>query len=114
MNMGKAIVRYFRRISANHSVLIKFVLFSFFCYCSFISRQFTRKYQLPAGSNANDVQSSLSSDGVLTITAPRKPPAPVNTERVVPITQTGPAQIKTEETATAPATAAPTTTPQVE
>jgi len=56
----------------------------------YISRQFTRRYQLPPGSNANDVQSTLSSDGVLTITAPRKPPAPVNTERVVPITQTGP------------------------
>jgi crystallin alpha B len=61
----------------------------------YISRQFTRRYQLPPGSNPNDVQSSLSSDGVLTITSPRKPPAPVNTERVVPITQTGPT--KTEE-----------------
>lgn len=53
-------------------------------------------YLHTAGSNPNDVQSSLSSDGVLTITAPRKQPAPVNTERVVPITQTGPT--KTEDT----------------
>lgn len=86
---------------------------------SFISRQFTRKYQLPAGSNPNDVQSSLSSDGVLTITAPRKPSVPLNTERNVPITQTGPA--KTEETTTTAATTAATvasdqatSTPKVE
>lgn len=92
---------------------------------SFISRQFTRKYTLPrkfpfhhkleqiqeklsitifcqlvrfiytANSNPNDVQSTLSSDGVLTITASRKPIQ--DAERVVPITQTG--------TAAAPASA---------
>lgn len=64
------------------------------------------------------MQSSLSSDGVLTITAPRKPPAPVNAERVVPITHTGPSQTKTEETTTATAAATSdattTSTPKVE
>lgn len=64
---------------------------------SYISRQFTRRYNLPPNTNANDVQSSLSSDGVLTITASRKPVEPQNTERVVPITQTGPSSSKKEE-----------------
>lgn len=65
-----------------------------------------------AGTNPNDVQSSLSSDGVLTITAPRKPAVPANTERVVPITQTGPAP-KQEEAASTPAASAEST-PKVE
>lgn len=47
--------------------------------------------------NPNDVQSSLSSDGVLTITAPRKQAAPENKERVVPITQTGPSSTSKPE-----------------
>lgn len=55
----------------------------------FVSRQFTRKYLLPVGHNPDDVFSSLSSDGVLTVTAPKKAlPAP-NAERAVPIKQTG-------------------------
>lgn len=44
------------------------------------------------GINPNDVTSTLSSDGVLTITAPRKPLPPPTTERIVPITQTGSAK----------------------
>lgn len=43
---------------------------------------------LLVGTNPNDISSSLSSDGVLTVTAPRKPLPPPNAERVVPITQT--------------------------
>ncbi|XP_026462342.1 protein lethal(2)essential for life-like isoform X1 [Ctenocephalides felis] len=58
----------------------------------FISRHFVRRYMLPAEHNPNDVVSSLSSDGVLTITAPKKALPPPSTERVVPITQTGPAK----------------------
>lgn len=54
----------------------------------FISRHFIRRYVLPKGHDINNVQSSLSSDGVLTITAPR-----VDTKdsehRSIPITQTG-------------------------
>lgn len=54
----------------------------------FVSRQFTRKYMLPAGHQPDDVFSSLSSDGVLTVTAPKKAlPAP-NAERSVPIQHT--------------------------
>lgn len=75
----------------------------------YISRHFVRRYQLPrkwfrcqsensllilnfrlAGTNPNDISSTLSSDGVLTVTAPLKPAIPQNSERFVPITQTGP------------------------
>lgn len=66
----------------------------------FISRQFTRRYILPTGYDIADVISSLSSDGVLTITAPKRPP-PNAGERIVPITKTGPAKqpelVKTTE-----------------
>lgn len=89
----------------------------FFCVnFSYISRQFTRRYNLPANTTANDVQSSLSSDGVLTITAVRKPVEQQNAERVVPITQTGPSQ-KTEESkkeAGASSTASESSTAKVE
>uniref|UniRef100_A0A8D8IPR4 Protein lethal(2)essential for life n=1 Tax=Culex pipiens TaxID=7175 RepID=A0A8D8IPR4_CULPI len=61
----------------------------------FVSRQFVRRYQLPADYDPKDVVSSLSSDGILTVMAPPKllpPPqkegaAPV--ERTIPVTQTG-------------------------
>nr|QGZ00462.1 heat shock protein 21.8 [Glyphodes pyloalis] len=66
----------------------------------FISRQFTRRYVLPAGYELSDLVSTLSSDGVLTITAPKRPP-PQAGERIVPITKTGPAKqpepLKTEQ-----------------
>lgn len=38
----------------------------------FVSREFLRKYRVPAGVDPANITSSLSSDGVLTITAPRK------------------------------------------
>lgn len=54
----------------------------------YISRQFTRRYVLPDGVKPETVQSSLSRDGILSITAPR--PRAIETsksnERVVPIT----------------------------
>merc|ERR1711962_1692104 len=40
-----------------------------------VSRQFIRKYTLPAGANAEDVFSNLSSDGVLVVTANKANPA---------------------------------------
>ncbi|XP_068187910.1 alpha-crystallin B chain-like [Antennarius striatus] len=49
----------------------------------FVSREFGRKYRLPAGVTGSDVTSSLSADGVLTITALR----PAGTERAIPITR---------------------------
>lgn len=58
----------------------------------YISRHFVRRYILPVDHDINDVVSTLSSDGILTVTAPKKSLKPQNTERVVPITQTGPAK----------------------
>ncbi|EAT37332.1 AAEL010654-PA [Aedes aegypti] len=54
----------------------------------YVSRQFMRKYKLPNGHEAEDVTSFISADGVLTVTAPRKPLAEDLSERIVPITQT--------------------------
>ncbi|XP_068627059.1 protein lethal(2)essential for life-like [Battus philenor] len=56
----------------------------------FISRSFTRKYPLPEGIDADSIASKLSSDGVLSVTAPLKAPPKNSDERVVPIIQTGP------------------------
>ena len=58
----------------------------------FISRHFVRRYILPTENDINEVVSTLSSDGILTVSAPKKSLKPTNTERVVPITQTGPAK----------------------
>ncbi|CAG9796096.1 unnamed protein product [Diatraea saccharalis] len=54
-----------------------------------VSRQFVRKYALPKGAESENIVSELSSDGILTITAPRKE-IDDKGERVVPITKTGP------------------------
>lgn len=65
-----------------------------------ISRQFTRRYALPKTYNMNDVVSTLSSDGVLTIKVPPKDKTPEIKEKVVPIQITGPAHgsdLKAEE-----------------
>ncbi|KAJ8707446.1 hypothetical protein PYW08_010698 [Mythimna loreyi] len=62
----------------------------------FVSRQFVRRYALPEGTESEDVVSQLSSDGILTVSAPRKV-EPVKGERVVPITQTGPVRRETKE-----------------
>lgn len=43
----------------------------------FISRQFVRRYILPIDYDAINVTSTLSSDGVLTVTAPRKVKKPI-------------------------------------
>ncbi|XP_026486064.1 protein lethal(2)essential for life-like [Vanessa tameamea] len=65
----------------------------------FISRQFTRRYAIPEGCTPETVESRLSSDGVLTITAPRKVPPAVQGERAVPITQTGPVRKEVKDQA---------------
>lgn len=61
----------------------------------FISRQFKRRYAIPEDCNPEAVESKLSSDGVLTITAPKK--ALERGERLVPITQTGPIRRKIQD-----------------
>lgn len=62
-----------------------------------ISRQFTRRFKLPDGINADAVESRLSSDGVLIVLAPKKVEA-VKGEKSVPITPTGPVRREVAET----------------
>lgn len=62
----------------------------------YVSRQFVRRYALPEGVESDNVVSKLSSDGILTITAPRKE-IDSKGERVVPITQTGPVRKEAKE-----------------
>ncbi|XP_028161670.1 protein lethal(2)essential for life-like [Ostrinia furnacalis] len=62
----------------------------------FVSRSFTRKYALPDGVEADVLTSKLSSDGVLTISAPLRVPPKASNERVVPIIQTGPVKKQIE------------------
>lgn len=50
----------------------------------FIQREFKRSYVLPKDVDPNTVKSSLSADGVLAITAPKKAIS-ASTERVIPI-----------------------------
>lgn len=56
---------------------------------SFLSRQLIRRFLLPENHEMKDVVSNLSSDGILTITAPRKAEA-LEQERIIPITHVGP------------------------
>nr|AKS40077.1 small heat shock protein 19.9 [Grapholita molesta] len=62
----------------------------------YISRSFSRRYALPEGVQADAVISKLSSDGVLSITAPLKAPPKASNERIVPIVQTGPVKKQVE------------------
>lgn len=55
----------------------------------FISRRFVRRYVLPPSHDVINITSSLSSDGVLTITAPKKIETPSADERVIEIVKTG-------------------------
>lgn len=55
----------------------------------FVSRQFTRRYLLPEGCEIENVQSRLSSDGVLSVEAPRKRAGGAE-ERMVRVERTGP------------------------
>ncbi|RWS04575.1 protein lethal(2)essential for life-like protein [Dinothrombium tinctorium] len=59
----------------------------------FISRQFTRKYLLPRDVDAEKLVSSLTPEGMLVITAPKKAlEAPKSNEKVIPITMGAAAQ----------------------
>ncbi|XP_031839418.1 protein lethal(2)essential for life [Nomia melanderi] len=59
----------------------------------YISRHFVRRYALPQGYDIGHVRPSLSSDGVLTITAP-KLALPAPGERIVPISRSNAPAIK--------------------
>ncbi|GBP28660.1 Protein lethal(2)essential for life [Eumeta japonica] len=63
----------------------------------YISRQFTRRYALPEGCEPASVQSKLSSDGVLTVVAPRKVPDAIKGERAIPVQRTGPIRKEVKE-----------------
>ncbi|CAK9803876.1 Protein lethal(2)essential for life [Anthophora quadrimaculata] len=55
-----------------------------------VSRQFIRKYIIPSQCDINQIESHLSSDGILSISAPRKVPLkPEANEKVIPIHYTG-------------------------
>ncbi|KAF7268282.1 hypothetical protein GWI33_018553 [Rhynchophorus ferrugineus] len=54
----------------------------------FISRHFVRKYVMPKNCDVAKIESKLSSDGVLTITAPTIQKTDVE-HKTIPITQTG-------------------------
>ncbi|XP_044743883.1 protein lethal(2)essential for life-like [Chrysoperla carnea] len=58
----------------------------------YISRQFTRRYVLPKGYDGKNIVSNLSSDGVLSISAPKLALEEGAGERTIPIAQTGPSK----------------------
>lgn len=62
-----------------------------------ISRSFTRKYLIPDQCNVDEVKSCLSSDGVLSITVPRKQMEMETNEKNIPIEHTGKPAITTNE-----------------
>jgi crystallin alpha B len=62
----------------------------------FISRQFQRRYKLPSDIEPDAVVSHLSSDGVLTISAPKKALPESANEKVIPITQTQAPAVKSK------------------
>ncbi|KAK2579616.1 hypothetical protein KPH14_010907 [Odynerus spinipes] len=63
-----------------------------------ISRQFVRKYLIPEQCDIDQVTSKLSTDGVLTITAPRKEQPKVENERTIKIEHTGKPAIQGSKT----------------
>lgn len=54
----------------------------------FVSRHFTRKYQLPPEARLSEIRSSLGADGTLAIEVPLQAPALPAGERRIPITFT--------------------------
>ncbi|KAL7303727.1 hypothetical protein TKK_0003860 [Trichogramma kaykai] len=69
-----------------------------------ISREFTRKYLIPEQCDIDQVVSKLSSDGVLSIQAPRKEQPKAKNEKVIKIEHTGKPALKQQSDA-APAAA---------
>lgn len=59
-----------------------------------ISRQFCRKYLVPAQCDIDKVETRLSSDGIMTITAPRKEQPKQTNEKVIKIQYTGQPALK--------------------
>lgn len=65
-----------------------------------IFRHFLRKYKLPEQFKPEDVVSSLSSDGILTITAAHPSASEDPEERVIQILRTGPAHLNVHDNST--------------
>ncbi|XP_014103766.3 heat shock protein 23 [Bactrocera oleae] len=63
----------------------------------YISRHFVRRYALPKGFHADKVVSTLSSDGVLTVSVPKPAIEDKSNERVIQIQQVGPAHLNVKE-----------------
>lgn len=64
----------------------------------FISRQFTRRYKLPDDVIPDNISSSISSDGILSISAPKKSKAiDGGNERQIPIVQTNTPALKPQQ-----------------
>ncbi|KAK1137649.1 hypothetical protein K0M31_002147 [Melipona bicolor] len=61
-----------------------------------ISRQFVRRYLLPQRVDEEKLSSNISSDGILTITAPLKPTEEKSNERTIKIEFTGKPAIRTD------------------
>ncbi|XP_075230920.1 alpha-crystallin A chain-like [Lycorma delicatula] len=59
----------------------------------FISRQFQRRYKLPENVDQDKIKSNISSDGVLTLMAPKKPESTTG-ERKIPIEKTNQPALK--------------------
>ncbi|XP_061395133.1 heat shock protein 23-like [Musca vetustissima] len=65
----------------------------------YIQRHFVRRYVLPKGYDAEKVASTLSSDGVLTVSVPKPQIEDKSNERVIQIQQTGPAHLNVKQNA---------------
>nr|QIB84797.1 HSP23.1 [Nilaparvata lugens] len=59
----------------------------------FVSRQFTRRYTLPENVDLEKLESKLSSDGILSLVAPKKVEKS-NNERAIPIVKTNQPALK--------------------
>lgn len=66
----------------------------------YVSRHFTRRYKLPDNVDVEKIKSSLSSDGVLSLTAPKKVPEAPG-ERSIPIERTNQPALKNQAQANA-------------
>lgn len=63
----------------------------------YISRYFKRRCRIPDGFDKEAIMSKLSSDGILTVRAPKIKKEEEPKERVIPIVQTGPLRAVTAE-----------------
>ncbi|XP_055841258.1 heat shock protein 23-like [Episyrphus balteatus] len=65
----------------------------------YISRHFVRRYALPRNYDSDKVLSTLSSDGVLTVSIPKPATEDKPAEKIIQIQQTGPAHLNVKENA---------------